>query len=313
MNSITRLFDIQYPIVQGGMVWASGWRLAAAVSNAGGLGLIGAGSMTPQLLEEHIIKCQQTTNKPFGVNIPLLYSKVEEQLAVVVKNKVPIVFTSAGNPMKYTSFLKDEGITVVHVVGSNKQALKAESAGVDVVVAEGFEAGGHNSKDETTTLVLIPELVKEVSIPVIAAGGIASGEAILSVMALGASGVQLGTYFLMSEESSAHQNFKEYLKSLKQGETKLTLKELTPVRLAKNDFFVQLTELYEKHASIEELRLALGKGRSKKGIFEGDLVEGELEIGQVASSINEVKPVAKLFEQLLSEYKTAYKKLNKEL
>lgn len=306
MNSICDLFQIRYPIVQGGMVWASGWRLAAAVSNAGGLGLIGAGSMSSDLLEEHIIKCKKATNKPFGVNIPLLYSKVEEQLKVIVNQKVPIVFTSAGNPMKYTAYLKDYGIIVVHVIGSTKQALKAEAAGVDAIVAEGFEAGGHNSKEETTTLVLIPEVVNAVNIPVLAAGGIASGESIVAVMGLGAKGVQIGTLFLMSKESSAHHNYKDYLTELKQGDTRLTLKELTPVRIAKNDFYKQLVYLYKNHTSTDELRAKLGKGRSKKGIFEGDLKEGELEVGQVASAITEIKSVDEIFKTLIQEYKEAY-------
>ncbi len=313
MNSICNLFNIQYPIVQGGMVWTSGWRLASAVSNAGGLGLIGAGSMSADLLEEHIQKCQKATDKPFGVNIPLLYSKVEEQLDVIVKNKVSIVFTSAGNPMTYTSYLKEKGIKVVHVIGSSKQALKAQSAGVDAVVAEGFEAGGHNSKDETTTLVLIPEIVKAVSIPVITAGGIASGKAILASMALGAKGVQIGTLFLMSKESSAHYNYKEYLTKLEQGGTSLTLKELTPVRIAKNQFYDELMELYAGHASVEELRAKLSKGRSKKGIFEGDLSDGELEVGQVASSIVQIQSVEAQFKRLILEYKEAFDQLKSEL
>ena len=313
MNSICNLFNIQYPIVQGGMVWTSGWRLASAESNAGGLELIGAGSMSADLLEEHIQKCQKATDKPFGVNIPLLYSKVEEQLDVIVKNKVSIVFTSAGNPMTYTSYLKEKGIKVVHVIGSSKQALKAQSAGVDAVVAEGFEAGGHNSKDETTTLVLIPEIVKAVSIPVIAAGGIASGKAILASMALGAKGVQIGTLFLMSKESSAHDNYKEYLTKLEQGGTSLTLKELTPVRIAKNQFYDELMELYAGHASVEELRAKLSKGRSKKGIFEGDLSDGELEVGQVASSIVQIQSVEAQFKRLILEYKEAFDQLKSEL
>lgn len=313
MNSICNLFNIQYPIVQGGMVWTSGWRLAAAVSNAGGLGLIGAGSMSADLLEEHILKCQKATEKPFGVNIPLLYSKVEEQLEVIVRNKVSIVFTSAGNPMTYTSYLKEKGIKVVHVIGSTKQALKAQLAGVDAVVAEGFEAGGHNSKDETTTLVLIPEIAKAVLIPVIAAGGIASGEAIIAAMALGAKGVQIGTLFLMSKESSAHDNYKDYLTKLEQGGTSLTLKELTPVRMAKNQFYNELMDLYARHASVEELRVKLSKGRSKKGIFEGDLSQGELEVGQVASSITEIQSVEEQFKKLILEYKRSYAQLKKEL
>jgi len=313
MNLISSLLNIQYPIIQGGMVWASGWRLAASVSNAGGLGLIGAGSMNAPLLEEHIIKCQEATDKPFGVNIPLLYSKIEQQLELIVKHKVPIVFTSAGNPMKYTPYLKKHGITVVHVVGSNKQAIKAQSAGVDAIVAEGFEAGGHNSIDETTTLVLLPEVVKSVTIPVIAAGGIGSGEAIAAAMALGASGVQLGTLFLMTKESSAHQKFKEYLIDLKQGETSLTLKELTPVRMAKNEFYNQIMELYKNHASVEELRTLLGKGRAKKGVFEGDLTEGELEIGKIASFINEIKSVNEVMNNLVDQYTKAIKRLPKQL
>lgn len=313
MNSICNLFNIQYPIVQGGMVWTSGWRLASAVSNSGGLGLIGAGSMSADLLEEHIQKCQKATDKPFGVNIPLLYSKVEEQLDVIVNNKVSIVFTSAGNPMTYTSYLKEKGIKVVHVIGSSKQALKAQSAGVDAVVAEGFEAGGHNSKDETSTLVLIPEIVKAVSIPVIAAGGIASGKAILASMALGAKGVQIGTLFLMSKESSAHDNYKEYLTKLEQGGTSLTLKELTPVRIAKNQFYDELMELYAGHASVEELRAKLSKGRSKKGIFEGDLSDGELEVGQVASSIVQIQSVEEQFKRLILEYKEAFDQLKSDL
>lgn len=301
-NRITSLFGIQYPIIQAGMVWCSGWRLASAVSNAGGLGLLGAGSMSPELLEEHIVKCKAATNKPFGVNLPLLYSNIDKQVELVIKHGVKIVFTSAGNPKTWTSILKEKGITVVHVVSSVKFALKAEEAGVDAVVAEGFEAGGHNGREETTTFCLIPMVRDAIKIPLIAAGGIGSGKTMLAAMVLGADGVQIGSRFAASEESSAHENFKQRIISSTEGETILTLKQLTPVRLIKNKFYEQVKNSEEKCASPEELKTLLGKGRSRKGIFEGDLEEGELEIGQVAAAIKTILPAAKIVEEVMGEY-----------
>ncbi len=307
MNRITQLFNIKYPIIQGGMIWNSGYKLAAAVSNAGGLGLIGAGSMYPEVLREHIQKCKKATDKPFGVNVPMLYPNVEEILNIIIEEGVKIVFTSAGNPKTYTSFLKENGLTVVHVVSSTKFALKAQEAGVDAVVAEGFEAGGHNGREETTTLTLIPMVTKEVSIPVIAAGGIATGKGMHAAMILGADGVQMGTRFAMTVESSAHDNFKNLLVDVKEGDTQLTLKELAPVRLIKNEFFNQLQEVYKKGASIDELKEVLGRARAKRGMFEGDLVEGELEIGQIVGLISEIETVARVFEGVISEFNESVK------
>lgn len=308
---ITELFKIHIPIIQAGMVWCSGWRLAAAVSNAGGLGLIGAGSMHPETLREHIQKCRQATTKPFGVNVPLLYPEIDKLMHLIVEEGVKIVFTSAGNPALWTGFLKERGITVVHVVSSSKFARKSEQAGVDAVVAEGFEAGGHNGREETTTLCLIPMVKDAVQIPVIAAGGIASGRAILAMEALGAEGVQIGTLFAASTESSAHENFKKKITSLSEGDTMLTMKQLTPVRLIKNEFFQQVAKAEQAGASAEMLNQLLGKGRAKKGIFEGDLVDGELEIGQIAATIKEVKPAAQILDDIWKEYQQAKEQLCK--
>lgn len=302
MNRICDLFGIKYPIIQGGMVWCSGWRLASAVSNAGGLGLIGAGSMHPEVLREHIRKCSEATDKPFGVNIPLMYPQIEEIMKIVVEEKVKIVFTSAGNPKAWTSYLKQNGIKVAHVVSSAKFAEKCEAAGVDAIVAEGFEAGGHNGREETTTLCLIPSVRKATSLPLISAGGIATGAGMLAVMALGAEGVQMGTRFALTKESSAHDNFKELCLSLNEGDTKLLLKKLAPVRLVKGKFFSEVEEAEARGASVEEMRELLGKGRAKKGIFEGNLDEGELEIGQVASLIHELKPVAEAIKEVIDEF-----------
>lgn len=302
MNSITKLFNIKYPIIQGGMIWNSGYKLAAAVSNAGGLGLIGAGSMYPDVLREHIQKCKKATDKPFGVNVPMLYPNVEEIMNIIVDEGVKIVFTSAGNPKTWTSWLKEKGITVVHVVSSTKFALKAQEAGVDAVVAEGFEAGGHNGREETTTLTLIPMVKKQISIPLIAAGGIATGKAMHAAMVLGADGVQMGTRFAMSVESSAHQAFKEVCVNAQEGETFLTLKELAPVRLIRNKFFTDLQNAYAGGASAEDLKDLLGRGRSKKGMFEGDLEEGELEIGQIVGLINEIQTVQVIVDEIVSEF-----------
>lgn len=309
-NKITSLFKIQYPIVQAGMIWCSGWKLASAVSNAGGLGIIGSGSMYPEILEEHLIKCKEATDKPFGVNLPMLYPNIDEHIQLIIKHKVPIVFTSAGNPKTYTSFLKSHGITVVHVVSSVKFAKKAEESGVDAVVAEGFEAGGHNGRDETTTLCLIPMVVAEINIPLIAAGGIGTGRGMLAAMNLGADGVQIGSRFVASPESSAHVNFKKVVIDSEEGDTLLTLKELTPVRLVKNDFFNQLQIAYQNGASAEELKNLLGRGRAKKGMFEGDLVEGELEIGQIAGLIDEIKPAKEIINEIIEEYKQTIQEQN---
>lgn len=308
-NSITSLFKIEYPIVQGGMVWASGYKLAAAVSNAGGLGLIGAGSMYPDVLREHIQKCKKATKKPFGVNVPMLYPDLKEIIDIIIEEGVKIVFTSAGNPKTWTSLLKSHSITVVHVVSSVKFAVKAEEAGVDAIVAEGFEAGGHNGRDETTTLTLIPAVRKAVQIPVIAAGGIATGQAMLATMVLGANGVQMGSRFVASEEASSHSNFKNKVVEAKEGDTQLTLKELAPVRLLKNEFYEQVQACYQKGASVEELKTLLGKGRAKLGMFEGDLVNGELEIGQVAALIDEIQPVSVIIKNLIEEFNEAKKYL----
>lgn len=311
-NRITELFNIDYPIIQAGMIWCSGWELAAAVSNAGGLGIIGSGSMYPEILEEHVQKCKAATDKPFAVNLPMLYPDIDKHIETIIKYKVPIVFTSAGNPKTWTQHLKDHGIKVVHVVSSVKFALKAEAAGVDAVVAEGFEAGGHNGRDETTTMCLIPMVAKEVKIPLIAAGGIGTGKAMLAAMNLGADGVQIGSRFIASPESSAHQNFKNTILDSKEGDTLLTLKEVTPVRLIKNDFFNQLQDAYENCASVEELKTLLGRGRAKKGMFEGDLKEGELEVGQVSGLINEIKPAGDIVKEILEEYRQAIKDQSKE-
>jgi len=308
-NALSQLFGIRYPIVQAGMVWASGWRLASAVSNAGGLGLLGAGSMYPEVLREHIQKCRKATDKPFGVNVPLLYPDIAQLMEVIVEEKVPIVFTAAGNPSLWTAHLKSHGCIVVHVVSSVKFALKAQACGVDAVVAEGFEAGGHNGREETTTMVLLPLVKKAISIPLIAAGGIASGEAMLAAMALGADGVQVGSRFVATPEASSHPNFKSEVIKASQGSTKLTLKELTPVRMLKNPFYEKLQELYRQGASAEKLKEALGRGRAKKGMFEGDLVEGELEIGQVAAQINNLTPAGELVRVFVTVYNQEMLKL----
>lgn len=307
MNRITQLFDIKYPIIQGGMIWNSGYKLASAVSNAGGLGLIGAGSMYPEVLREHIQKCKKATTKPFGVNIPMLYPNIEEIMNIVVEEGVKIVFTSAGNPKTWTSFLKEKGITVVHVVSSSVFALKAQEAGVDAIVAEGFEAGGHNGREETTTLTLIPMVKEKIQIPIIAAGGIATGRGMLATMILGADGVQLGSRFAASVESSAHHNFKESIVDLKEGGTQLTLKELAPVRLIKNKFFQDVQALYQKGPSKDDLVQLLGRARAKKGMFEGDLEEGELEIGQIAGLIHEILPAEKIIQDMIAEFEIAIK------
>ncbi len=308
-NKITRLFGIEYPIIQAGMVWASGWRLASAVSNAGGLGLLGAGSMYPGVLREHIEKCQQATQKPFGVNLPMLYPDIDKHIGAIVDMGVKIVFTSAGNPKTWTSYLKEKGITVVHVVSSVKFALKAQEAGVDAIVAEGFEAGGHNGKDETTTLALIPAVNEKVNVPLIAAGGIATGRAMLAVMVLGADGVQVGSRFVASNEASSHQAFKEKVVEAKEGDTHLTLKELTPVRLIKNKFYNEVQQAYADGASADQLKELLGRGRAKRGMFEGDMEEGELEIGQVAALIHEIKPAAEIVHDMVNEFESARKEI----
>ena len=305
MNKITKLFSVQYPIIQAGMIWCSGWELASAVSNAGGLGIIGSGSMYPEILREHIIKCQKATSKPFAVNLPLLYPDIDKHVESIIELKVPIVFTSAGNPKTWTKTLKDQGIKVVHVVSSVKFALKAQDAGVDAIVAEGFEAGGHNGRDETTTLCLIPDVVNAVNIPVIAAGGIGTGSSMLAAMLLGADAVQMGTRFVVSNESSAHQNFKTKVVDTKEGDTLLTLKEITPVRMIKNDFFSELQEIYKKGGDSELLKEKLGKGRAKKGMFEGDLNQGELEIGQISSLMHEILPAKTIIENILKEFNDA--------
>jgi enoyl-[acyl-carrier protein] reductase II len=304
-NKITELFGIEYPIIQAGMVWASGWRLASAVSNAGGLGLLGAGSMYPEVLEEHIIKCKKATDKPFGVNVPMLYPDIEKLMDIIVKHEVKIVFTSAGNPKTWTRFLQEKGITVVHVVSSVKFALKAQEAGVDAVVAEGFEAGGHNGRDETTTMVLIPSVKEKIHIPLIAAGGIATGRAMLAAMVLGADGVQVGSRFVASPEASSHPLFKQRVVDAQEGDTQLTLKELAPVRLLKNKFFNDVQAAYAKGAGPEELKTLLGRARAKKGMFEGDMEEGELEIGQVSGLIHRIVPAADIVAELLEEYHRA--------
>ena len=309
MNKITQLFNIKYPIIQGGMIWNSGYKLASAVSNAGGLGLIGAGSMYPDVLREHIKKCKNATDNPFGVNVPMLYPNIEEIIQIIIEEQVKIVFTSAGNPKTWTSYLKEKGITVVHVVSSSKFALKAQEAGVDAVVAEGFEAGGHNGREETTTFTLIPMVKEHINIPLIAAGGIASGRGMLAAMVLGADGVQMGSRFAASFESSAHENFKKTILDTKEGDTQLTLKELAPVRLIKNKFYNDIQDLYSKCPSSEDLKALLGRARAKKGMFEGDLVEGELEIGQIAGLIHEIKSVDTIINEVMQEFKTVSKNI----
>lgn len=310
MKALNLLFNIKYPIIQGGMIWCSGWELASAVSNAGGLGLIGSGSMYPEVLRTHIRKCKQATDKPFGVNVPLLYPNIEEHMKVIVEEGVKIVFTSAGNPKTWTKYLKDQGITVVHAISNVKFALKCEEAGVDAIVAEGFEAGGHNGREETTTLVLIPQIRKAVSLPVIAAGGIGSGQAIVAAFALGADGVQIGSRFVATHESSAHINFKNSVVGAKEGDTSLTLKQLTPVRLIKNSFYSKVDALEKKGAGVDELTELLGRGRSKKGMFEGDLEEGELEIGQVSASIDKIQSVQEVFDELIADYTKTIARIN---
>ena len=304
-HSITDLFGIKYPIIQGGMVWVSGHKLASAVSNSGGLGLIGAGSMYPHILEEHIVKCKQETDKPFGVNIPLFYPDLPKIIDIIIKQEVKIVFTSAGNPKLYTSFFKEKGIKVAHVVSSVKFALKAQEAGVDAIVAEGFEAGGHNGREETTTFTLIPMVKKEINVPLIAAGGIGTGRGMLAARVLGADGVQMGSRFVASEESSAHQLFKNEVVKAKDGDTLLTLKELIPARLLKNKFFYDIEKLYQQKASVAEIKKLLGRARAKKGMFEGDLEEGELEIGQIAGLIDSIKPVNQIIKEIITEYNEA--------
>ena len=312
-NNITQLFGIRYPIIQGGMIWASGWRLASAVSNAGGLGLLGSGSMYPDVLKDHIQKCKAATDKPFGVNVPLLYPNVEEHIQTIIEEKIPIVFTSAGNPKTYTQRLKEEGIKVVHVISSSKFAVKAQEAGCDAVVAEGFEAGGHNGREETTTLVLIPSVVDAVSIPVIAAGGIATGKQMLAAFALGASGVQIGSRFVATPEASSHINFKNLIIGSNEGDTVLSLKKLTPVRLLKNKFYQQVAEAETIGASIEELKQLLGRGRAKLGMFEGNLEEGELEIGQVAAMLSAIQPASEVVEEIWKEFLSSAEQLSKTI
>lgn len=309
-NRICKLFGIKYPIIQAGMVWCSGWRLASAVSNNGGLGLIGSGSMHPEVLREHIQKAKQATSNPFGVNVPLFYPELDTIMNIIADEKVPVVFTSAGNPKKYTEWLKDRGIIVAHVIASSAFALKCEEAGVDAIVAEGFEAGGHNGKEETTTMTLIPAVRRVTSLPLMAAGGIGTGEAILAAMALGADGVQIGSRFAISNESSAHPDFKKMVTGLAEGDTKLALKKIGPVRLIKNEFFQTVNKLEQEGATPDILRVLLGRGRAKKGMFEGDLAEGELEIGQVSSIINEVLPVQTIMENLVQEYRRALERMN---
>ena len=303
-NKITELFNIEHPIIQGGMIWVSGWKLASAVSNSGGLGLIGAGSMYPDVLREHIRKCKKATSKPFGVNVPMLYPDIEKIMDIIIEEGVKIVFTSAGNPKTWTSFLKDKGITVVHVVSSVKFALKAEAAGVNAVVCEGFEAGGHNGREETTTFTLIPMVKENLKIPVIAAGGIGTGRGMLAAMVLGADAVQIGSRFAATKESSAHQNFKNTIVDVKDGDTHVTLKELAPVRLVKNKFYNEVQELYKENPTIEEIKELLGRARAKKGMFEGDLENGELEIGQVAGLIHKIKSAEDVINEIIEEYNT---------
>jgi enoyl-[acyl-carrier protein] reductase II len=306
-NRLTQLLNIEIPIIQAGMVWASGWKLASAVSNAGALGVIGSGSMYPDILEENIKKCKAATNKPFAVNLPILYADVEHHLEIIFRNKIHIVITSAGNPATYTPVLKDHGIKVIHVVGSKRFAEKAQQSGCDAIVAEGFEAGGHNGREETTTMVLIPLIREAVSIPVIAAGGIATGKQMLAAMVLGADGVQIGSRFVASDEASSHINFKNAVVNSREGDTMLTLKELAPVRMMKNPFYQQILQAYSRHASVEELKNILGRARAKKGMFEGDLEEGELEIGQVSALIKEIKPAAEIVKEIWEEFNQTLK------
>lgn len=308
-NAITNLFNIKYPIIQGGMVWCSGWKLAAAVSNAGGLGLIGSGSMHPELLEEHILKCMAATKNPFGVNVPLLYPHAKAHIETIIKYGVKIVFTSAGNPDLYTKILKNNGITVVHVIANTKFAIKAQNAGVDALVAEGFEAGGHNGKEETTTFCLIPQIKLLTNLPLIAAGGMYNANSLIAAMALGADGIQIGSRFAACKESSAHINFKQRIFEATEGDTILTLKEITPVRLLKNEFYSQIEQLYKTGTNAEELKNLLGRGRSKKGIFEGDLVNGELEIGQISSLINKPETAKEIIEEIVTEFKELQQKI----
>ena len=309
-NKICELFNIEKPIIQAGMIWCSGWELASAVSNAGGLGLIGSGSMYPDILRIHIKKCKQATNKPFGVNVPLLYPNIEEHIKIIIEEGVKIVFTSAGNPKIWTNHLKQHGIIVVHVVSALKFALKCVEAGVEAIVAEGFEAGGHNGKEETTTFVLIPQIKSSISLPIIAAGGLATGTQMAAAFVLGADGVQIGSRFVATFESSAHENFKNKIIQAKEGDTQLTLKQLTPVRLIKNKFFDEVIQAEQSGASIEELKNLLGKARAKKGMFEGDLIDGELEIGQVSASINEIKSAAEVVNEIYSDFKSVIKKIS---
>lgn len=313
MNRICQLFGIQYPIIQGGMVWCSGWRLASAVSNAGGLGLIGAGSMHPEVLREHIRKCQVATGKPFGVNVPLMYPEIDALMNLLVEEGVKIVFTSAGNPKTWTGFLKGHGIKVAHVVSSSKFAVKCEQAGVDAIVAEGFEAGGHNGREETTTLCLIPAVRRATTLPLMAAGGIGTGSAMLATFALGAEGVQIGTRFALTEESSAHENFKQLCLNLNEGDTKLLLKKLSPTRLVKGEFTTAVEEAEARGASVEEMKELLGKGRAKKGIFEGNLQEGELEIGQVASLFRETQTVTEVMKEIIKDFRKGTEKIQQAL
>ena len=313
MNRICQLFGIQYPIIQGGMVWCSGWRLASAVSNAGGLGLIGAGSMHPEVLREHIRKCQVATDKPFGVNVPLMYPEIDALMNLLVEEGVKIVFTSAGNPKTWTGFLKGHGIKVAHVVSSSKFAVKCEQAGVDAIVAEGFEAGGHNGREETTTLCLIPAVRRATTLPLMAAGGIGTGSAMLATFALGAEGVQIGTRFALTEESSAHENFKQLCLNLNEGDTKLLLKKLSPTRLVKGEFTTAVEEAEARGASAEEMKELLGKGRAKKGIFEGNLQEGELEIGQVASLFRETQTVTEVMKEIIEDFRKGTEKIQQAL
>ena len=311
MNRITQLFGIKYPIIQGGMIWCSGWELASSVSNSGGLGLIGAASMYPEVLRDHIIKCREATDKPFGVNLPLLYPDLDQHIQIIIEMGVKIVFTSAGSPKKYTSILKDNGIKVVHVISNLKFAKKSEEAGVDAIVCEGFEAGGHNGKEEITSMCLIPNVSENVHIPVIAAGGIGSGKAMLASFSLGAEGVQIGSRFVASQECSAHTNFKDAVVEAKEGDTMMSLKKLTAVRLLNNNFYQKVVEAENRGDSIEELRELLGRGRSKKGMFEGDLKEGELEIGQVSSMINEIKPVKSIIDEIISDFEIEKERISK--
>lgn len=308
-NRITQLFGIKYPLIQAGMIWCSGWKLASAVSNAGGLGIIGSGSMYPEILDEHIQKCKKATDKPFAVNLPMLYPDIDKHIETIIKHNVPIVFTSAGNPKTWTKKLQENGIKVVHVVAGVKFALKAQEAGVDAIVCEGFEAGGHNGREETTTLCLVPMIRQAVNIPVIAAGGIATGRGMLAAMSLGADAVQIGSRFVATPESSAHQAFKEYILNAKEGDTMLTLKELVPVRLLKNEFFQQVENAYQTNATVDDLKTLLGRGRAKKGMFEGDTIEGELEIGQISGLISEIKPASEVVSEIIAEYRLAIEEI----